>query len=83
MAYIGRVECPSCRNPLDVDARVCPYCHTSTRGAPWRHGFPEANWWTFLGVGTLFVALVGVMASDQYLGTNYMETVLEHLRRAR
>lgn len=69
MAFFGSVSCPSCGCPLEADACVCPYCHsTSPASAPWQGG-------SWVVASILAAILLGVWACDHFYGTQFLESL--------
>lgn len=74
MQYGRKVKCPICgfRRPADGD--ICPTCHSM--GVVTRVELTRTQQaWLFALAAVLFVGVVAVCISDNYLGTNFLESV--------
>lgn len=67
MAYIGPARCPNCNSPVDTDAMVCPYCHsTAPASAPWQSQLTLP--WLVVGA----VLLLGGVVAQKYFGVDVL-----------
>jgi hypothetical protein len=70
MSYLGPIACPNCDSPINDDALVCPYCHsTAPASAPWNAGSLELT-------AVLAVLLGSIWAIDHWSGTQYLKTLV-------
>ena len=75
MRYVGLIACPDCQSPLDSEALVCPYCHsTAAASSPWKCRL-TAGW-----MAAICGLLVALLCCDRFLGTNLMRQLWELLR---
>lgn len=69
---LTRIACPDCDCPISDEAQVCPYCYSRAPGhAPWQ----SCRWWYEPSIVTaVLLVVVLALASDSYLGTQFIAT---------
>lgn len=71
--WIGPVKCADCELPVEIDALVCPYCHsTAPSRGPW-HGT-----WTSAAIMAIIAVVLFLVAwlCDHFWGTGLVAFLL-------
>ena len=82
MVVLESVTCPSCGSPLDSEASVCPYCHSSSPNtAPWQ-ARAAGDWqWTYAVAIIGGAAFILALLSDTLFGTQWITELFRLFKR--